>query len=582
VSGSPETGRSQSRTVATFAAAVTLLLLVGWNPRGYVGIWTGKSAVLLVAGAIGLALTPTVWRHRRRDLILAATFLASAAASTALSTQPAASFFGPYNWGTGLLFTVCLVGVWVLGICASQLGQRTVLLATVAGLSVTCVVGLLQVGVDLELPVSEALSRAIGLAGSANHLGALGGALIALAAVEGRRQRPWLALAALGAAAGEASGSRAALLVAAGVIVCTLVQSPWRYTILITTTVVVGFAAGSAISSAASANGGPESAISRSTKTALSSSAPDGGGLGVRAEVWRMGAKAFASRPMFGWGPGMFRTATSTRQSLRVTRFEGADRLYVDAHNFVIEYAVTTGLIGLGLLLAWLWFAAQGARGPFAAAAAALFASSLLNPQFVAVTPLAFLFVGMATNRGLAPRPLPRRNVALIGPAAVVALVAATVLVVGDVQVRRALESGEQATVRSAERLNGVWPFPTVFAAALQSYDARNSISGPHREAAIALRLEAIALDRTDPNLWNLLGNEYERAHRFGQARRAFDRALELNPWSVRALRGLARVAEQRDDPGAALTLLERAARVDSSPGITRAIHRLRAEVRSD
>jgi O-antigen ligase len=497
--------------------------------------------------------------------------------------------FGPYNWGTGLLFAFGLVGMWVLGIQASHLGQRMVLLAAVAGLSVTCTVGLLQVGVDLELPVSEALNRAIGLAGSANHFGALAGALIAIAAVEGRRKRSWVALGALAAAAGEASGSRAVLLVAAGVVVCTFVLSPWRYTIVVASMVVIGFAAGSALTAtttgptvaAGTTTGEAESAILRSTKTVLGSNAPGGGGLGVRAEVWRMGARAFADRPVFGWGPGMFRTATSPRQSLRVARAEGADRLYVDAHNFIIEYAVTTGLLGLVLLAAWLWFAAQRASGPFAAASAALFASSLLSPLFVAVTPLAFLFLGMATNRGFTSRPLPRRSLALVAPATLVALLTASVLVVGDVQVRRALANGDRATIKSAERLNGVWPIPTVLAAGRESLQARNSTTGPHRAAAIALRREAITLDRTNPDLWNQLGNEYERAHRFEQARRAYDRALELNPWSVRALRGLARVAEQRDDLRAALTSLERAARVDGSPDITGAIDRLRAEVRS-
>ena len=111
---------------------------------------------------------------------------------------------------------------------------------------------------------------------------------------------------------------------------------------LVAVLVVLGLAVGAAI--------GPSgvSATDRSAGPAMS------GSWQPRVDTWLSARHAVVQRPLVGVGPGQFRTATSRYRSIAVAQREGPDRLFTDAHNLLVEYAVTTGLLGLGALIVWL------------------------------------------------------------------------------------------------------------------------------------------------------------------------------------------------------------------------------------
>ena len=118
--------------------------------------------------------------------------------------------------------------------------------------------------------------------------------------------------------------------------------------------------------------------------------------------------RAASERPTLGWGPGNVWGAyvsTATRSNLGVARGVG------DAHNIVLEAAVTTGAVGL---LAFLFLGVVTVRemwrGPrtagwAAGGAVALFVYHLLQPNNVYLTPLMFLLAGMACRPPPADEP---------------------------------------------------------------------------------------------------------------------------------------------------------------------------------
>ncbi len=121
-----------------------------------------------------------------------------------------------------------------------------------------------------------------------------------------------------------------------------------------------------------------------------------------RVTVWRVMARATLDRPALGWGPGSAQSgylATATTSEI-----EEAGRSWSDAHDLFLETAATSGVLGLAAL-AWL-VALLTARSLRArrdrvwafGAAAGLAAYSVVEPIGLVLTPLLFLFAGIAAG----------------------------------------------------------------------------------------------------------------------------------------------------------------------------------------
>jgi Flp pilus assembly protein TadD len=73
---------------------------------------------------------------------------------------------------------------------------------------------------------------------------------------------------------------------------------------------------------------------------------------------------------------------------------------------------------------------------------------------------------------------------------------------------------------------------------------------------ALAWRRAETRRDPTDPRGWNDLADDEVTARMDAQARIHYRRALAQDPWSVRALNGLAGVEARRGDRDEAISLL--------------------------
>ena len=108
----------------------------------------------------------------------------------------------------------------------------------------------------------------------------------------------------------------------------------------------------------------------------------------------------FADRPIVGYGPNQFRSATLSRYTPSLISAMESDiynnEEYLDGHDFVVELAVTVGVVGLGLFLVWLCFCLRRGTGPLLVFALVLLASELAEPLNPVITTLAFVALGAA------------------------------------------------------------------------------------------------------------------------------------------------------------------------------------------
>src|SRR5947207_738697 len=346
--------RSGARLVA---AAAAFLLPVVFSTSVSANAWSPRVAVLLVLAAVGLPRLVPLLRSDARSVALAAVaFVAVAALATALSPQPILSLFGLYNWGTGLLFVVILVGAWALGTSVDEPGVALVEKALIAGILVNAGVAVIQGAFSLDAdPFTRYEGRAAGLLGNPVHLGTLmlGGLALVLPRVRINGAR-WGAVTVIVAAALQLSGSRFALGLAVVVAVLTVVR--WRREALLAVgALVLGLLLGIGIG----AGGGTTSGSGRVQAGGESVGAT------ARVRAWAAADHAIADQPLLGSGPGRFRAATSRYRDVALVHAEGADRLFVDAHNIFVEYTTTTGILGVIAFAVWLAMACRRAKGPF-------------------------------------------------------------------------------------------------------------------------------------------------------------------------------------------------------------------------
>jgi hypothetical protein len=292
-------------------------------------------------------------------------------------------------------------------------------------------------------------------------------------------------------------------------------------------------------------------------------------GTTARLQVWRSAAHAVGDRPLLGAGPGRFRAATSKYRDLSLVHAEGADHLFIDAHNIFVEYTTTTGLFGVAAFAVWLVMACRRSRGPLLWFALLVLAMHLVEPQSVGTTPLAFLALGVAGRAAVAP--LGKLWAAVTALLALAALGAAGRLLYGDFQLRQANLDFNAAAARRAVAALPPWPEPAEFAGRIALFQFISTHAPPGRNEALKWDRLATRRDNTDPTAWSVLA---EAQLYFGDApaaERSFNTALRWDPWSVRALNGLANAALAQGDRVTAKAALERSLRAEPTQKRARA-----------
>lgn len=552
--------RPRSGLVAPVLAFVFPLLN---TPSLVVPPWTGRLVLLVAVAVTGVGLlAAALMRHRQADSVAAAALLAWAGLSALASHKPAMALWGMWSWGTGWLFTAGLVGAWLLGRSTDERGSHLTEVGLVAAVVINACVGIAQVLFDLSkasLGLDE--GRAYGLLGNSVFFSGVMLAGLWLAMHSRWRTAVTLTITALVGCALQLSGSRLTIALAVvGLASAATIRG--KSIVLIMVALALGLGAGTAVAHA-------KQALTSSQRLAEGA----GGGLRARTEAWLSATHAIEDRPMLGAGPGRFQAATSKYRTLAFARAEGPGKLYLDAHNLVVEYATTTGIPGVALLLVWLAVALRraGPRSPLGAAATGLLLVHLLEPQSVASTPVAFLVLGAAApGLDLANTRLVKAGLTTV---AALGIGLAGVLGYGFYAMNQATLDFNRSWALVADRNLPPWPDPKEIRARIAVLHALETHQQADLDKALPYRQAATKRDPSDPVPLETLAMFELQLGRRGEAARHFSGVLQLNPWAPNSLNALGRLyadAGRRED---ALVLLKRSLQVvPEQPGTRRLV----------
>jgi O-Antigen ligase/Tetratricopeptide repeat len=510
-------------------------------------VWSPRYALLPVEAAVGIPLLIGLVRSDAGvGARWALAFSGWAIVSMVLSGHPAQSFWGWWGQGTGVLFILAFVGCWALGTSvetdSALLLERTLIVAVLLNVALA----FLQTAVRLDsLGLALFDGRATGAWGNPVFLaGFLGGGL--WLGIPRLPSQPWLwgGYAAAVTAGIELSGSRFALVLLAVALLGAVRLIHLRLTLLL----ALCMAGGLLLGTGAASLGGLNGATSRVTQSFGASSDP---GLRPRLEMWRWGARAVARRPVVGAGPSRFQSATSKYETVAFARTAGRDETTIDAHNIVVEYAVTVGLPGVLLLLVWLWsvFRRAGWGTPLAGFGLLALGMHLVEPQSVGLTPLALLALGAAAPLPRLPRPVVPgwAHAALVTGAAV----ACVSIVIGSADFGSGVTDVNPSEVQAARpylpRWNPELLFQVGYMISQRSHDL---------PAARVWVLRAVQQQPDNPIYWLFLAQADQATNKPDRAIAEYRQALVHDPQAQDSLNGLGQLLLQKGQRAEAAALL--------------------------
>jgi O-antigen ligase len=556
-----------SRFARLAPALLALVFPVLNTPLLIAGPWSGRYVLVILLGGLAVPILLAALLAERTAVVLsAAAFLAWATLSTAVAHAPAAAFWGSFVWGTGLVYVAALVTTWLVGSATDDRGRSLTEHAFLVAVAVNAAIAVAQVAFNLEkasLDLKE--GRAFGLQGNAVYLACLMVGGLWLVAHQRTRLLVAVPLTAAFAAALQVSGARSGVLVAVVGLAVAATRS-WRRAAVLSVALGAGLALAGTL---------PIQHV-RSTTSATARLAEGSGGVGVRLEAWMSATHAIADRPLTGAGPGRFQAATSRYRTLKFARLEGPGRLYRDAHNLLVEYATTTGIVGVACLIAWLAFALRrtGIRTPLAAAGAGMLLIHLVEPQSVGLTPVAFLLIGAApTTRpvAFATTLATRLSMAVAG---VASFGVAAVVSFGFFAMNQATLDFDAAWGRAADRTLPPWSDKEEVRARIRVLQALEEGRREDVSKALPFRRAAANADPEDPfPLEDLAAFELQLGLE-PEASAHLARVLELNPWAPNSLTTLGSILADNGDVDGALVLLRRSLLVVPDQPETRALVR--------
>ena len=551
-------------------------MLVLWSPALHEGLLTVRLAVFLVGLGPGLVILGSLVRRRDDGARWLAAFVVWGLACAVLSVSPRLSLIGTYGSDVGWIYLAGYAAAWGLGRRLSPQGARWLPAVLLAGLGVNVLFAILEAVAKPDGALHADGGRVLGLMSNSLFLaGMLAGGLALIGYLSGAQTRRSLAIAALAVpftAAINLTGSRGALVGGATLAVVAAVTGrrsragakidAGRAAAIIIGAIALGFCLSLPIQTGSSGANRVGDVGSQS-------------GYGSRLTMWGAGVEATAERPVFGWGPGRFREATSSRVTASFARAELPNRLFYDAHNVAVEQLVTTGVVGLVLFGGFVVTVLRRARGPLVWFAGGVALTWLLNPLSICTAPVVLVALGAAWAQAPPPRSSPQRLAVAraVGAAlAIVGMLIGGVLVWTDVLIERGSDPTNLDTLESAARLR---PGDPVLQGLL--IDAASQVASvaplpEYEQAALDAADEAVRLEPSRPTWWVRRG--YARGT-FGPGTRAdlaraaksdFEQAYELNPWSLETLTGLYQVAVAQKDEAAIARWSDRLCQLDACP----------------
>ena len=433
----PLLSRSRLLLLGTGLFLVTAALPLAFSWRVAATFFAPKLLPLyLGAGLVGLGCLQLAGGEHGRTLrldpadVLALGFIGWGLLSSLTASSRWTAVLGLYNQGTGWLFWVACLGMWI-GLRRLPWSART---RSALQELIACAGTILGLVVLVQMARWEPLRFRLGFGPGGRPGGTFGNplycgtflvlALLAALSLLVSRQTRYGRAAALGAAAVMASSlaatyargawvAGAAGLAAWGLLSVRRAPAARRWVVIgLLVVAVCGIVAVALPSLARPSAPGPTAGATQSRALGEVST------VSSRLLIWRVALDAIRARPLLGWGPNNYRYAAQQYTTPERLQREPLSR-DADAHDLVLEIAATYGVPGAVLLLLWLAavvaaaLAAGDTSSGLALALAVLVSfvvASLTMPQNLAVTPVAVVLVAPFTP------PLPCRAAARAGP----------------------------------------------------------------------------------------------------------------------------------------------------------------------
>lgn len=365
-------------------AYVDVFLVPSFTPR------MALVLLLLPIGAIRLIRTAA-----RRDgaSIAALAMLAACAVATLVGGAPLWNLRGGFGRESSLVFIGGVFAIWAVARDTTSAGRRLVVTASLLGLSVTAVVGVVQMVIDPTGFLAMIGSRPSGLLVNPVYFGpAMAGAAVLVAHLTARESLA-VRVGAVGVAAFVAlvnlSGSRAAII---GLVIGLLAAVGAARSTRLRAAILASAGAGLLVSIGVARFLGGRDAVERA-----------GGDSDGRWQIWTYAWDAFLERPLTGHGLGQFRAAVQPHFEPEFAAEHlagGGGVAWPDAHNVIVQYAVVGGVVTAASLVAFAVLAGRRASGPAAWGVVAIAVSWLLQPVTLVTAPIVAIWLGVAATPG--------------------------------------------------------------------------------------------------------------------------------------------------------------------------------------
>jgi O-antigen ligase len=227
-----------------------------------------------------------------------------------------------------------------------------------------------------------------------------------------------------------------------------------------------------------------------------------------RVVVWKVVIRSASERPVLGWGPGT--TQSAYLHEATSAEVASTTRIWADAHDLFLETLVSSGVLGLLALLVVVVLvvpralrAAPSRAWPLGAAIV-LAAYSMVEPVGIVLTPLLFLFAGIAAGPREDDLPPPRAvRWVTAGALAVALAVSGSMLVASALQLWGNTQGEPWAYHASLDF--APWRTSTAEALALRlasdGHSSDPAVAEPAAAQARSTIAEAIAAHPWDPNV---------------------------------------------------------------------------------